>query len=371
MYYRGFWVFLYNEHMSVEVCSLPKVSFIIPVLNAAELLPECLSSIYEQDYPHNLIEIVVADGGSTDNSVGIAGKSGASVFENPLKTSESGKAVGVKNATGEFVIFVDSDNLLPSRDWLKKMIKPLLLDKTLIGSEPLEFTYRKQDGYIDRYCALLGMNDPLCLWLGSYDRMNTLTGKWTGLPVRSVKKPGFLELTLESGKIPTIGANGAVFRRWVFTEDPNLYEKYLFDMDVLEQLVADRGPQKFAKINIGIVHLYCGSNMRKFAKKQLRRVSDFLYRRSVKDVFISQKFEKRKYKYGQSSSLMLLSAILKFSLSCVFVVPLFWQVARGYRKKPDVAWLYHIPLCFITLGAYVWGVFRSLFHSSELSRENW
>ncbi|MDO8727305.1 MAG: hypothetical protein Q7J35_14640 [Candidatus Methanoperedens sp.] len=44
-------------------------------------------------------------------------------------------------------------------------------DREIAGTEPLYYNYRKEDGYITRYCAMLGMNDPLCLFLGNYDRI--------------------------------------------------------------------------------------------------------------------------------------------------------------------------------------------------------
>ncbi|MBU3967242.1 MAG: hypothetical protein KKG76_07720 [Euryarchaeota archaeon] len=56
-------------------------------------------------------------------------------------------------------------------------------DREIAGNEPLYYTYRKEDGYITRYCAMLGMNDLLCLFLGNYDRMCMVTGKWTEMPV--------------------------------------------------------------------------------------------------------------------------------------------------------------------------------------------
>jgi len=49
-------------------------------------------------------------------------------------------------------------------------------DREIAGVEPLHYTYRKEDGYITRYSAMLGMNDPLCLFLGNYDRMCMVTG---------------------------------------------------------------------------------------------------------------------------------------------------------------------------------------------------
>ena len=143
--------------------SLPMVSFVIPVLNAEKLLPKCLSTILDQDYPKDKIEIIIAVGGSTDKSIEISQKHKAKIYHNKLKTAESGKAVGVEHATGEYICLLDSDNLLPAKNWLKEMVSPLIKDKGIVGSEPLYFKYRRNDGFIDRYCALIGMNDPLCL----------------------------------------------------------------------------------------------------------------------------------------------------------------------------------------------------------------
>jgi len=68
----------------------------------------------------------------------------------------------VKHAKNEIIALIDSDNILPSGDWLSRMIEPFQ-DREIAGTEPLDYTYRKEDGYTTRYCAMLGMNDPLCL----------------------------------------------------------------------------------------------------------------------------------------------------------------------------------------------------------------
>ena len=59
----------------------PSVTFIIPVLNAAGILENCLQSIRRQDYPLEKIEIILADGGSTDGTPEIGKKYGAVVID--------------------------------------------------------------------------------------------------------------------------------------------------------------------------------------------------------------------------------------------------------------------------------------------------
>jgi len=46
---------------------LPTVSIILPVLNEEAQLERCLRAVAEQSYP-SIIEVVVADGGSTDGT---------------------------------------------------------------------------------------------------------------------------------------------------------------------------------------------------------------------------------------------------------------------------------------------------------------
>lgn len=332
---------------------LPKISILIPTLNAASVLEKCLCSIAAQDYPK--IEIIIADGGSTDKTLEIVKKYGAKIYPNLLKTGEAGKAVAFKKAKGELVALIDSDNYLPDKNWLKQMVTPFS-DPEIIGSEPWEFTYRKSDGFIDRYCALLGMNDPLCYFLGNYDRQNVLSGQWTGLKISQEEKGNWLKIKLESGKIPTIGANGTILRREILTKS-GLVGDYLFDIDIIAALAAKK-PVKFAKVKAGIVHLYCGSDIRKFIRKQKRRIKDYLY---------YQKIGVRKYPWQKQNKL----GLLKFILSCITIIPLIYQSLRGYFKKPDPTWFFHPLACWITFWIYGWGRIKGIFGVKEMTRKGW
>lgn len=106
----------------VRQLSLPKVSFIIPTLNASRYLPQCLRAIRTQNYPQNKIEIIVADGGSTDETLAIAKKYKAVIIKNPEVLHEPGKARASEVATGEILFFTDADNELSNNDWVKNMV---------------------------------------------------------------------------------------------------------------------------------------------------------------------------------------------------------------------------------------------------------
>src|SRR5262245_66289044 len=98
--------------------TLPKVSFIIPVLNAAGILENCLQSIARQTYPKDRYEIVVVDGGSKDGSQDLARRYGALVIDDRIsRHMEDSKKVAVGQATGDFVVFVDADNEINHPDY--------------------------------------------------------------------------------------------------------------------------------------------------------------------------------------------------------------------------------------------------------------
>jgi len=112
---------------------LPFISIVIPTYNSSKTLPQCLESIKNQDY-QGRVEIIIADGGSMDGTLEIARKYTDKIYPNPLKTGEAGKAVGVKQAKGESIALIDSDNILPSGDWLSFMVEPFQ-NSEIAGSE--------------------------------------------------------------------------------------------------------------------------------------------------------------------------------------------------------------------------------------------
>lgn len=336
--------------------NLPSVSILIPTLNAAKFLDICLKAIAKQDYPKDKIEIVVADGGSTDKTLAIAKKYKAKIYPNPLKTGEAGKAVAFKKAKNELVALIDSDNILPDKNWLERMVLPFT-DKQVIGSEPWSFVYGKKDGFIDRYCALMGMNDPLCYFLGNYDRLNVLSGKWTELNLKQEDKGDWLKVSLKPPVVPTIGANGTILRRLPLLKS-GLIGDYLFDIDILAQL-ASKKTISFAKVKIGIIHYYCDGDIKKFVRKQKRRIKDYLF---------YQKSGVRKYPWESQNK----TGLLKFVLSCITIVPLLYQSLKGFIKKPDTAWLFHPLACWLTFWVYSTSRILNFFgKTKEMDRKNW
>jgi glycosyltransferase involved in cell wall biosynthesis len=103
-----------RSELSIEG-ELPKVSVVVPIYNSAKFLPACLDSIVNQTYRN--IEIICVNDGSKDNSLEILNqykqKDSRIIIINQSNSGvSSARNAGLKNASGKYVQFVDSDDLI-------------------------------------------------------------------------------------------------------------------------------------------------------------------------------------------------------------------------------------------------------------------
>jgi len=114
---------------------LQRVSVIIPTLNEAAHLAETLRHVAAA-HPH---EIIIVDGGSTDDTIHIATESGAKVVH-----SERGRGrqlnTGAAQATGEHLFFLHADTLPPS-NFTSAIVDTLRSPQTIAGA--FRFTLRE------------------------------------------------------------------------------------------------------------------------------------------------------------------------------------------------------------------------------------
>jgi glycosyltransferase involved in cell wall biosynthesis len=87
----------------------PTVSVIVPTLDEERYLPILLASIAAQTHPVH--EVLVADAGSRDGTVGVARAAGAQVV--PGGHPGFGRNEGARRASGEWLLFLDADVRLP------------------------------------------------------------------------------------------------------------------------------------------------------------------------------------------------------------------------------------------------------------------
>ena len=101
-----------------------RFTLMLPVLNEAARLPAILESIRRQRYPAEKVELLVADGGSTDDTAAIARSFGARVVPNPIGRAEPGAGLLLAQATGDVAMWLAADNAFAGEDFLEKMARP-------------------------------------------------------------------------------------------------------------------------------------------------------------------------------------------------------------------------------------------------------
>ena len=110
----------------------PKISIVVPVYNVEKHLKRCVESLKNQTYEN--LEIILVDDGSTDSSGKLCSEYKSEkikVIHQKNKGLPAARNTGVKNATGSYIFFCDSDDWLDD-NLIEKLVKNNS-EKTLSG----------------------------------------------------------------------------------------------------------------------------------------------------------------------------------------------------------------------------------------------
>jgi len=99
----------------------PKVSVIVPVKNGAAHIKGLLDSFMQIDYDRDMLEIIVVDGNSTDNTREIVSQYPVKLLLEERHGLNAARNTGIKNSSGEIVAFTDADCIIP-KDWVSKIV---------------------------------------------------------------------------------------------------------------------------------------------------------------------------------------------------------------------------------------------------------
>lgn len=121
---------------------MPLVSVIIPVYNSVQFLRQCITSVLNIDSA--VTEIILVDDGSTDGSSEICDElalqnNNIKIFHQKNSGVSTARNLGIRHATGEYLYFLDSDDITLLHDW------NLLIDRKdlYIGS----YTFGDEQNY--------------------------------------------------------------------------------------------------------------------------------------------------------------------------------------------------------------------------------
>jgi glycosyltransferase involved in cell wall biosynthesis len=316
--------------------NLPRVSFIMPTLNAAAILDNCLASIARQTYPRDRYEIILADAHSTDGTRDIAKKYGAMVLDDDGKNMEEGKRLALERATGQFIVFVDADNEISHADYIELAVSALEKNPQALGVEGYYPPSPKMSPFCDYLTHLLHISDPIS-WLMSVDpKLIERTGeveRWT-LPGDSLSYP--------------LGANGFVFRRADLASVKA--DEHFQDTHAALHLMR-AGKREWLRIRGRGVHHYYIQTLWGFVKKRRRATVHFL--RVQEEVKTNWMKERPRIP-------LWLAAIY-----CVTLAGPVYHALRGMIRDGDWRWLWHVPACPASVLGNAWGVWTYKTHKHD------
>lgn len=151
----------------------PLVSVIIPVFNTAGFLRDCLDSLLRQSFGD--FEAIVVDDGSTDGSADIVQEYASAhrrfrLLRSPHLGLSAARNRGLSETRGEYVAFLDSDDILPDRAY-EKLVEAARLHGASVIS-----------GRFDRFTGQ------------SHDELRRRTGKGPGGSARVVESACYFEV---------------------------------------------------------------------------------------------------------------------------------------------------------------------------------
>lgn len=131
--------------------SNPLITVVVPVYNVEDYLDECVESLINQTYSN--LEILLVDDGSPDNSPFICDQwaerdSRVRVIHKKNGGLSSARNVGIENARGDYLSFVDSDDFFDSKMY-EKLYEGIMRSPN-IGLSGIKF-YRYEAGETSIY----------------------------------------------------------------------------------------------------------------------------------------------------------------------------------------------------------------------------
>ncbi len=219
----------------------PRVTIAMPAFNEEHFIEACIASVQVQDYPAELIEILVADGRSTDRTREILARLGAEdprikVVDNPARIQAAGLGLIVKQATGDVIVRMDV-HAEYAPDYVRTCVETL--ERT--GADNVGGAQRARAKTAFQHALVAALDSPLGVGNARY---------------RHSDEEGFVDTVF-------LGT----FRRKVF-ETVGLWDPGAITNEdaELNQRILDGGGQIFLSRDI-VVHYYPRDSFKKLAKQ--------------------------------------------------------------------------------------------------------
>ncbi|HYD35463.1 MAG TPA: glycosyltransferase family A protein [Vitreimonas sp.] len=100
----------------------PLVTIIIATFNSMKTLPMVLDALQKQSLPREKMEILLLDGGSSDETPALGKKYGCQLIPNPRTEPVYAKFLGYLKAQGKYIVYLDHDEVIENSHSLENKI---------------------------------------------------------------------------------------------------------------------------------------------------------------------------------------------------------------------------------------------------------
>lgn len=321
--------------------TLPSITVIIPVYNGEKRLAMCLESIRKQAYPQEKLEIIIVDDDSTDDTCRIAREEyQCKIVRNGEHDPERGKSIGIEHAAGEYLFFIDDDNILPHNDWIRTLVESVIKENC-VGGQAAKFMYQKSASLPDKYMALFGCTDPAVFYLGRCDHMMKTEKKWKngGQVLKETKQ--YFKIRFDESTLPTIGSQGFLIKK----EYVHLvqWKPFFYHIDSNLELVK-MGYRDYIIMKSSVIHNH-SADFKEFMGKIKRNAKQ-----------LNRDDQYRTYSYN-----ITLPRMIKLGLILgTFIIP-FAHSIKGFIKFPTMAWFIHPIVCFRVAVVYTLNALKNIY----------
>jgi len=312
----------------------PSVSIVIPTYNEEKNIGRCLSAIFNQDYPKNLLEVIIVDNYSNDRTLEIVKNFNVKIYFNKIRDAEVSKMIGLHKATKELFLYLDADIEIVGENWLKKLVKPLTENFTIVGAFP-RFIPKPTDVPLGRFLRYHPLElDPVFQFFCTKIE-DTIVEEKNEYKICKFYPP----------KVPPVGI--CIYRREILLKTIGNMEKFM-DIDI-PVILSKKGYNKFAYV------LLCG-----IYHTNIRNLKDLIHRRfrNIEKIYLPN-ITMREYKYFEIGNRKDILKIIVWVIYANLIVPKIFEGIRKTIKYRDIACMYEPLVAMVLTNAIIFSFLKN------------
>jgi len=312
------------------------ISIVIPTYNNESTLPGCLAAVRKQIYPKDAVEVIVADGGSSDRTREIAKEFNCRILNNAKRLAEYGVSLGIRNAKGEIIIVLATDNELADKYYFSRIIKPFAKDSSVVLAYPKQDS-TKDDFWVSKYINTF--TDPISHFIYG----NAANTRTFGRQYPIVKKTkDYIIYHFTAVDYPLIAiAQGTAVKKEAYTGYAKDGDDILPVISIIEH------KHLLAYVEDAVVYHHTIHSVGQFIRKQRWAFDNYLFQKNYGSFSYARYF----------SSYRKLRKLLWPFYASSFLLPLVVGICN-YVLSGKKEWLYHPALTYIVLYSLVSEFFR-------------